>query len=200
MGEAKTIASDELLMEQLQNRNWEEFWVRLTGRCFWVLRKRYGVKWNNDELKDFSRKIISEVISKIFIEKERHWYTDSYPDFEKFIIGAIDSHIYNTLKKKNSELNVGDNEFIIDQNVEMEPNVQEIVIAEELRKQIYNELESIGAEDDELLIFECLADGIIKPDDIRTELGMNESDFHNGWRRFKRKRKVIQEKMAAYGY
>ena len=82
----------------------------------------------------------------------------------------------------------------------MEPNVQEIVIAEELRKQIYDELESNGAEDDELLIFECLADGIIKPEDIRTELGMSESDFHNGWRRFKRKRKVIQEKIAAYGY
>ncbi|WP_430404258.1 hypothetical protein [Fluviicola sp.] len=199
MEEAKTIASDELLMEQLQNRNWDEFWLRLMSRCFWILRKRYGVRWNNNELKEFSRDIISEVISKIFVEKERHWYIDSYPDFEKFIISAIDSHINNTLKKKKSETSIGDSEFILDQN-EVEQNVQEIVIAQELRQQIYEELESVGAEDDELLIFECLADGIIKPDDIRTELGMSESDFHNGWRRFKRKRKVIQEKIAAYGY
>ena len=200
MEESKTIASDELLIEQLQNRNWDEFWLRLMSRCFWILRKRYGVRWNNNELKEFSRDIISEVISKIFVEKERHWYIDSYPDFEKFIISAIDSHINNTLKKKKSETSIGDNEFILDQNEEVEQNVQEIVIAQELRQQIYEELESVGAEDDELLIFECLADGIIKPDDIRTELGMSESDFHNGWRRFKRKRKVIQEKITAYGY
>jgi hypothetical protein len=64
---------------------------------------------------------------------------------------------------------------------------------------MYTELEASGADDDELLIFECLADGIEKPDDIRSELGMSESDFHNAWRRFKRKRKVIQEKLAAYG-
>jgi hypothetical protein len=200
MGEAKIIASDELLMEQLQNRNWDELWLKLLARCFWILRRRYAVKWNNDELKDFSRTVIGEVISKIFIEKERNWNTDKYPDFENFIVGVIDSHINNTLKKKNSESNIGDNEFLFDLNGEMEPNAEEFVIAEELRKQIYEELESIGAEDDELLIFECLVDGIIKPDDIRTELGMSESDFHNGWRRFKRKRKVIQVKMEAYGY
>lgn len=200
MEETKTIVSNELLMEQLQNRNWDKFWLRLMGRCFWLLRKRYGLKWHNDEMKEFSRKAIGEVINKIFIEKERNWNIVRYPDFEDFIVGVIDSHVNNTLKKKNKESNVGDNQFILDQNTESEQNPQEIVISEELRTQIYKDLETAGAEDDELLIFECLADGIEKPDDIRNELGMNESDFHNAWRRFKRRRKVIQEKLAAYGY
>lgn len=200
MEETKTIAPDELLMEQLNNRSWDELWLRLMSRCFWLIRKRYRGKWNNDELKEFSRNAIGEVISKIFIEKSRHWNIDTYPDFEVFIIGVIDSHINNTLKKKSKELNIGNDQFILDQNGELEANAQEIVITEELRSEIYKELESAGADDDELLIFECLAAGIEKPEDIRNDLGMGESEFHNAWRRFKRKRKVIQEKLAAYGY
>jgi hypothetical protein len=200
MEETKTIASDEVLMEQLQNRDWDQFWLRLMGRCFWLLRKRYTVKWNNEEVKEFSREAIGEVINKIFIEKKRNWNIDRYPDFEDFIVGVIDSHINNTLNKDVKESTVGNNEFLFDENGESEPNAQEIVITQEIRNQIYNELETSGADDDELLIFECLADGIEKPDDIKKELGMSDEDFHNAWRRFKRKRKTIQEKLAAYGY
>lgn len=200
MEETKIIASDELLMEQLQNRDWDQFWLRLMGRCIWLLRKRYTVIWNNKEVKEFSREAIGEVINKIFIEKKRNWNVDRYPDFEEFIVGVIDSHINNTLNKDVKESTIGNNEFLFDENRESEPNAQEIVITQEIRNQIYNELETSGADDDELLIFECLADGIEKPDDIKKELGMSDEDFHNAWRRFKRKRKTIQEKLAAYGY
>ena len=200
MEQTKTIASDELLMEQLQNRDWDQFWVRLMGRCFWLLRKRYGVKWRNDEVKEFSRKAIGEVINKIFIERTRNWNTDRYLDFEEFIVGVIDSHVNNTLNKEDKESTIGNNEFILNENGDSEPDAQEIVITEELRIQIYNELETSGADDDELLIFECLADGIDKPEDIKKELGLSDEDFHNAWRRFKRKRKTIQEKLAAHGY
>jgi len=200
MEETKTIASDEVLMEQLQNRDWDQFWLKLMGRCFWLLKKRYTVKWNNEEVKEFSREAIGEVINKIFIEKKRNWNIDRYPDFDEFIVGVIDSHINNTLNKNVKEFTVGGNEFLFDENGESEPNVQEIVIAQEIRNQIYNELETSGAGDDELLIFECLADGIEKPDDIKQELGMSDEDFHNAWRRFKRKREVIKQKLAAHGY
>lgn len=200
MEQTKTIASDELLIEQLQNRDWDQFWVRLMGRCFWLLRKRYGVKWRNDEVKEFSRKAIGEVINRIFIERTRNWNTDRYPDFEEFIVGVIDSHVNNTLNKEDKESTIGNNEFILNENGASEPDAQEIVITEELRIQIYNELETSGADDDELLIFECLADGVDKPEDIKKELGLSDEDFHNAWRRFKRKRKTIQEKLAAYGY
>lgn len=200
MEQTKAIASDELLMEQLQNRDWDQFWLRLMGRCFWLLRKRYTVKWHNDEVKEFSRKAIGEVINKIFIEKKRNWNTDRYPDFEEFIVGVIDSHVNNTLNKEDKESIIGNNEFILNENGDSEPDAQKIVITEELRVQIYNELETSGADDDELLIFECLTDGIDKPDDIKKELGLSDEDFHNAWRRFKRKRKTIQEKLAAYGY
>lgn len=200
MEEPNSIAPDELLMEQLNNRNWEELWLRLMGRCFWLMRKRFRSKMDNEELKTFSRNIIGEVIGKIFIEKTRNWNTEKYPEFEDFIVGVIDSHISNSLKKKSKELKILDDQFTRRFNGELEPNAQDTVITKELKSEIYKELESAGASDDELLVFDCLTDGIEKPEDIRNDLGMSESDFHNTWRRLKRKRKVIQVKLEANGY
>jgi hypothetical protein len=200
MEEPKTIAPDELLMEQLNNRNWDELWLRLMGRCFWLMRKRFRSKMDNEELKTFSRNIIGEVIGKIFIEKTRNWNTEKYSEFEDFIVGVIDSHISNSLKKKSKELKIVDDQFLLGFNGDLEPNAQDIVITKELKSEIYKELESAGASDDELLVFDCLTEGIEKPEDIRNDLGMSESDFHNTWRRLKRKRKVIQVKLEANGY
>lgn len=200
MEETKTIASDELLTEQLNNRDWDEFWLRLMGRCAWVLRKRYYVKWSNDELKKFSRDAICEIINKIFIEKKRKWNVDAYPDFENFIISAIDSQINNMLTKLKKEIEVNENDFLFNGNGIINPNVEEIIIGKELRNQLFDELQSAGATDNELLIFECLADGIEKPEEIRSTIGLSEEDFHNAWRRLKRKREVIKQKLAAHGY
>jgi hypothetical protein len=200
MEETKTIASDELLEEQLSNLDWDIFWLRLMGRCAWVLRKRYSVKWHNDELKDFSRKAISEIINKIFIEKKRKWNIDAYQNFEDFIISALDSHINNTLKKPKNEIEVGENNFLFNNNEKADQSPEEMIIGKELREQIFDELQSLGATDNELLIFECLADGIEKPDDIKTTLNLSDEDFHNSWRRLKRKREVIKQKLAAHGY
>ena len=41
---------------------------------------------------------------------------------------------------------------------------------------------------------------IEKPEDIRSTIGLNEDEFHNAWRRFKRKRNTIKQKLAANGY
>ncbi len=199
MEDTKTIASDELLMEQLINRDWDKFWLRLMGRCAWILRKRYEVKWPNDELKTFSRDTISEVINQIFIKRSRKWNIDHYLDFEDFIIGAIDSHINNTLKKVIKEV-----EFEEDSRLSIEHpqtnNIEQIIIGKELKDQIFEALQSSGAKDDELLIFECLADGITKPDEIKSTIGLSEEKFHNAWRRFKRKRSIIKQKLAANEY
>jgi len=200
MEDTKTIASDELLLEQLQNRDWEKFWVRLMARCFWILRNRYGVKWKNDELHQFSRAIVGEIISKVFVDKERKWYIDSYPNFEDFIVSAIDSHINNELKKKEKLVFFGEIEFVNDQAKQSNESFADDTFTDQFRKQVSDALKVAGSDDDELFIFECLADGIEKAEDIRTELGMDEATYHNAWRRLKRRRKVIQEKLAANGY
>lgn len=200
MEKTKTIASDQLLAEQLTNRDWDKFWLRLMGRCAWLLRKRYSIKWPNDQLKDFSRKAISDIIHKIFIDKERKWNLEKYPDFERFIVSALDSHVNNTLNAFSKEVDGGNDENIFNTDEETELSRADILVAKELRKQITDELQAAGASDDELLIFECLADGLEKPEDIKVELGISDEDFHNIWRKFKRKRDVIKQKLAGYGY
>lgn len=200
MEELKTIASEELLMEQLTNRDWDKFWLRLMGRCAWLLRKRYTVAWSNEELRDFSRNAIGEIINKIFIEKKRKWYTDSNPDFEDFIISAIDSHINNTLNKSKKEKGVENEDLLISENGELASSTEQTIIGKELKDQIYKQLEEAKASDDEILIFECLCDGIEKPEEIRSAIGLSDEEFHNAWRRFKRKRDIIKLKLAANGY
>lgn len=198
MEDVKIIASDEFLMEQLSNRNWDDFWLRLMGRCAWLLRKRYTVKWPNDQLKDFSRKAISETIEKIFISKERKWNTEAYPEFEKFIVSALDSHVNNTLNKKNPEINIGNSESLLKEETDTDQCT--IIITSELRKEIFDQLQKNSADDLELLIFECLSEGIVKPEAIKEELKLSDEDFHNAWRRLKRKREIIQKILAANGY
>lgn len=198
MEDLKTIASEELLMEQLNNRDWDKFWIRLMGRCAWLLRKRYTVAWRNDELVQFSRDAISETISQIFIAKSRKWNVGHYADFEDFIVGAIDSHINNTLNKTTKEFEFDEDNHLT--NAEPQTySAEQAIIGKELKDQLFEALQSAGATDDELLIFECLVDGIVKPEDIRSTIGLSEEDFHNAWRRFKRKRDVIKQKIAANG-
>lgn len=199
MNGTKTIASDELLTEQLTNRDWDKFWLRLMGRCAWLLRKRYEVKWPNDELKGFSRDAISEVINQIFIKKSRKWNVDHYLDFEDFIIGAIDSHINNMLNLVVKEIQLDEKKPAVMENFD-NVNIEQVIIGKELKEAICAELQELGASDDELLIFECLGDGIVKPDHIRSTLSLTEEEFHNAWRRFKRKREAIKAKLAAHGY
>jgi hypothetical protein len=195
MEEPKSIASEELLMEQLTNRDWDEFWLRLMGRCVWLLRKRYTVTWSKDKIKDFSRNAVGEIIEKIFVEKKRHWNLEKYPEFERFIVSALDSHVNNTLNSKSAESDLGENDH---EETDLSP--ANVLTAQELRKEVFDELQAAGADDDELMIFECLADGIEKPEEIKTELGINDATFHNAWRRLKRKRENIQKKLIAYGY
>jgi hypothetical protein len=200
MEETKTIASEELLAEQLSNRDWDKFWLKLMGRCAWLLRRRYNVNWRNDDLKNFSRDAISEIINKVFIAKKRKWNVDAYPEFEDFIVSAVDSQVNNMLNASKNEVNVGENEYQINQNGEISSNIEETIISKELREQLFHELQANGADDNELLIFECLADGIEKPEEIRVAIGLSEVEFHNAWRRFKRKREIIKQKLAAHGY
>lgn len=199
MEHVENLASDKLLNELLHNNDWQQLWLKLEGRCIWLLRNRFGVKWPFDTVMEFSRKSIGDVIDKIFVEKSRKWNTARYPEFEEFIISVIDSHIYNQIIKSKKEISYTD-DFGANKYIPKEPDAQASAMTTELRNQVYTELESSGANDEELFIFECLADGMEKPEEIRNELGISSEEFHNAWRRFKRRRKAIQEKLAANGY
>jgi hypothetical protein len=40
-------------------------------------------------------------------------------------------------------------------------------------------LQESRAKNDELFVFQCLAKGIVKPEEIRTTIGLSEEEFNN---------------------
>jgi len=71
--------------------------------------------------------------------------------------------------------------------------------SKELHAQLIQDIKNLGADDDELLVFDCFLDGMTKPKDIRTELGISKKEFHNIWRKLLRKRNKIAIKLYYYG-
>lgn len=182
--------------------NWNELWLTLMARSHYILHSRYSVNWNTQKRNEFSRNLIGEVFEKIFVSKTRKWNTTSYPEFDQFIIGAIDSDINNffkTYKKAKKEVSLDVDNTVL-KIADKTTSIEDEIDANSLRKEITDELISLGADDSELLIFECLSDGMSKPSELREYLGITKSDFHNIWRKFKRRRVIIQQKFADRGH
>jgi hypothetical protein len=199
MEEARTIISGEQLQIAFQEQNWNELWPILQARAAYLLIKRYGIRSSRDEIKIWTRQLVQETLDLVFIKQCRKWNVDEYPQLIDFLKSVIDSHTNNTLKTKPKEAPT-DNEYLLSAVVEATESVQDRISADELRKEILTELQELNADDDELLVFECLLDGIVKPENIRAELGISENDFHNIWRRVNRKREKLKTKLSKYGY
>ena len=198
MEKTKSLASDSLLMEQLDVVDWQDLWPSLLARCMFLANSRYGLEWSKEEKRSFSRKIVSETIEKVFVSKSRKWNVAAYSDFDDFITSAVDSHFNNTLNKTDKEV-LTDNDFILDQNGGRVQSTEDLLSAQEQRELVIDELKIGGANDDELLVFECMADGVHKPAEIREDLGITKTDFHNIFRKLKRKLQPIRDKIVANG-
>ncbi len=197
MPETHSIVSGAELQSIFQEQNWDELWLKLMAHTVHRFRFRYGIKESKADLKERARKVVGDVISLVFAEEKRKLYRDSYETVEDFLYSVIDSHINNSFKTKPKEITGVDPSIF--ENVETNSgNGQEKLVSEELRKQIMATLKELNADDDEILVFECLLDGMNK-DEIRTELGISESDFQNIWRKVNRKKEKLKIKLSIYG-
>lgn len=160
------------------------------------LRGRYGMKAPNSEVEDKACELVQELLESIMLEHSRKWNKEKYPQIEMFLKSAIDSHLYNHFKR-NKTINQGlDTLNPVDGLMlsEQRSHEQE-VITNELKENIRSVLKELEADDDEMMVFECLFDGFTKPKEIRDELGLTESEFGAIWRRVGRKQKKLQEKL-----
>lgn len=189
---AKNIISKEELQKEAQKEDWSQLWVILVAHSINRLINRYGIKAGRDELLQMAEEKLSEVLSKILLEGTRNWNKEEYPTFKDFLISVIDSHLNNSFTKSKSKEEP--TEEIRDGSQDGSP--EDTMAYEELRKEAYDFLESEGASDEELLIFECMADGIVKPKAIKEDLGISDSDFHNEWRRLKLKLIKLRQKLS----
>ncbi|WP_139162851.1 hypothetical protein [Algoriphagus faecimaris] len=181
----------EELQKVAQKEDWNQLWVILVAHCINRLINRYGIKGNKDELLKISEEKLSEVLSLVLVEGTRNWNTDGYKTFKDFLVSVIDSYLNNSFNKSKSKEEP--TEEIINSSEDGSP--EDIMIYEELRQEAYAFLETEGSSDEELMIFECMADGVVKPKAIREDLGISESDFHNAWRRLKPRLNKLRQKL-----
>ena len=192
MKESKDIVSRNDLIEIVNSENWEELWVIFIAHIINRLIYRYGQKKKKDELVDDSKNMLSEVLSLILIDGKRNWNKGKYPTFKDFVLSVIDSYLNNHFNKSKP-------------NVELYPSVEEnhqklnqekLLEYQEQRKDAFQFLEKEGTTDEELIIFECMVDGILKPQAIIEDLGMSKPEFNNAWRRLKQRLLKLRQKIS----
>jgi hypothetical protein len=198
MSETRNIISGAQLQVAFQEQDWSSLWIHLIAHTVFRLTKRYGIQASSSDLKARAEEVVSEVVDSIFVEGTRKWYPDTNETLEELMYSSIDSHLYNTIVRKKQREFSGQEDYVFESNGYTQ-NAEEIISAEEFKDKIIQDLIDLGAEDDELLVFDCMIDGITIPKHIRKELGISEEDFHNIWRRLGRKRDRIAEKLKSYG-
>lgn len=197
MSDTRTVISGEELHRAFSDQDWSVLWMKLIGHTIHRMVNRYGRKMTPEDLKAEAEETVSDVINSIFIEGKRKWYPDSKPTLEELMYSSIDSHLYNKYSSSSRE-SAGQDTHVFERPDPSEM-IEERISTQEAKDAILKELTDMGAEDDELLVFGCMLDGVMKPRHIRDELGISEAEFHNIWRRLGRKRDRIADKLNNYG-
>lgn len=165
------------LTEAIQSVDMEEVLDRMNAYAISRL-KSVGVKsFNGKEPIDF----VGDVILKV-IEGKRDWATAKC-SFTEFLFGCLKSEINNFF---SSNKNLYEDELPDISSIEQSINI------EHKRKQVSELLKQEGADDDELTVFECWADGITKPAEIAKDLGIDVKEVYNITKRLERRLPKIQ--------
>ena len=165
------------LIEAIQSVNMEEIINSMNAYAISRL-KSVGVKnFNGREPIDF----VGDLILKI-IEEKRDW-GKAQCSFKEFLFGCLRSEISNFFKTNKN--------IYTDELLDIPSNVQSFNI-EEKRNQLSDLLKKEGADDDELTIFEYWMDGVYKPAEIASDLGIDVKEIYNITKRIERRLPKIQ--------
>ena len=165
------------LIQAMQSIDMEELIDRLNLYAESRL-KTIGVKdFNGREPVDF----VGDLILKV-MEGKRDWNKSQCP-FDVFLFGCLKSEIYNF--------------FIANKHIHTDqlPEIPSIGILSNFlaeREFVSNLLSEKGADDDELLVFESWMDGIFKPSEIASDLGIEIKSVYNIIKRLERRLPQIQ--------
>lgn len=134
--------------------------------------------------KDFNGKepidFVGDVLVKV-VEGKRDW-RKAECSFKEFLFGCLRSEISNFFSKQKS---VHSSEIPESSETESAESI------EKKRQRTYEILKKEGADDDELMVFECWMEGITKPSEVAQELGIKPQDVYNITKRLERKRPLI---------
>lgn len=186
--------TEEQLLATFQAQDWNVLWPQLQAHAVIILRGRYKV-FEQDRIKELSRKFVSEILDKVLL-LERKWYPHSNVEFYDFLTSALDSHINAYWKKEKGNLTSStDDKWVFESNTSLQKGVEESMEVKELKENVISQLRAMGADDDEELVFDCMADGLMKPKEIQNELGISPSQTNTILRRLRRKLDIIRIKL-----
>src|SRR5690606_16710722 len=174
-----------------------EFYTILFKHGVVRLKTVFNIKYNPE--KGFRgimvEDMIIDTIEAFLKEGGRNWYIEKYPDFRKQVISAFDSVISNTLKTELAKAN--DTFEILENDYEMSFDDSDYQF---LLSVCHEELTSMGATDDELLLFEPYIINGMKRNDLSELLGISNEELTNIKKRLDRKLPFIKEKLKALNY
>lgn len=193
----RKVATFDEKCRALQEVYTSEFYAILFKHSIIRLKTVFGIKYNHE--KGFRGIMIEDIINdtiEVFLkEGGRNWYPEKFPDFRKQIISALDSVISNTLK---AELEKTNETFkILDNDVEISFDDSDY---QSLLSICHDELKTMGATDDELLLFEPYIINGMKRNDLSELLGIGIDELTNIKKRLDRKLPFIKEKLKVLNY
>ncbi|WP_305981974.1 hypothetical protein [Roseivirga thermotolerans] len=195
MKRPSNIVSEQELLAVFSSQNWGDLRIILIAHTIKRLIYRYGIRKGSSELKSDADTILSDVLSLIVLEKKRNWNQTEYSTFKDFVISVIDSHLYSKfVKKRAKEIEITD-----DIQHPLTFNKEEQIQYQEDKEVAFEILRELGAKDDELIVFECMADGVTKPELIRKDLGLEQNEFRSIWRRLKPRMEQLRIKFKNNG-
>ena len=193
----RKVASFNEICQALQEVYTSEFYTSLFKHAVVRLWTVFKIKYNTE--KGFRgimvEDMINDTIEAFLKEDGRNWYMDKHPDFRKQIISALDSVISNTLsaelQKTYDTLELLDN----DSEIYLDDSDYQILLSA-----CHEKLESMGATDLELLLFEPYIINKMKRNDLSQLLGISNEELTNIKKRLDRKLPFIKDKLKVLNY
>ncbi|NVK84837.1 MAG: hypothetical protein HWE21_10985 [Cytophagia bacterium] len=131
--------------------------------------------------------LISETAESFLKDKGRNWNMTDFPDFKKQFLSALDSHLYNSIKK---ELGKHIDTELFPENdttkaADDSSYKQDLSILTDI-------LIALGASDDELLIFEPYYIHKMKREEIATLMDKSVTEVSNIKKQLDRKLPILR--------
>lgn len=192
----QSIASAEEVSELFSSLDWDSLWPKMVSHALATMKRRHRIKGTKEELLKNAHEFVEDCLNRVFITKRRRWNKAHYGSAEDFLFDVIDSLISNWLRGKQKKQRTTSDEELEDIPSNEGYAADSALNTGEILKEFMSELEAMGAEDDEMLIFNArVNDGFTKPEEIRDDIGMTDTEYHNAVRRLDRKLQKIRAKL-----
>jgi DNA-directed RNA polymerase specialized sigma24 family protein len=168
------------LDEALKSVDMDDVIDRMTAYTINYFKKTGIKQLNGLEPDDFVAEILMKVAADI-----RDW-EKAKCSFTKFLFGSLRSSLYS--------FNKGFKKRFVDDEPEAS-EIDEDFDLEDQKKKAIEQLQELGADDNEIGLFECWLDDMYKPADIAEQLKVNVDVIHAAKKRLVRKLPKLRTKM-----